>query len=301
MNSQLLSDIKKVLVVVEPGDEAQPAIDRLKSLAGCFDLEAKLVACDYSQYLVEGYYFSEAELPDLRKEYLQERKELLEGLAVPLREAGLQVETEAIWSHPSYKAIVDCVDQYQPDLVIHRVRRHAALSRLLLSNDDWQLARHCTAPILMVKDKPWKANPIIVSAVDPVHARGKPSGLDHSILRMGKLMAEKFTGEHYAAHAYGQFPLSGVYPADAEAKHRAAFKELADEFDLAETHTILMEESVEYALKSLEEELDVDLVIAGSISRSILSDVVIGSTTEKVLDFLDCDALLIRPDNGPTE
>ena len=163
---------------------------------------------------------------------------------MPLREAGIPVETEAIWSHPTYKAIVDAVEQYQPDLVIHRVERHAALARLLLSNDDWQLARHCTAPILMVKDKPWKPNPVILSAVDPVHARGKPSGLDHRILRAGKLLAEKLGGELYAAHAYGQFPFSGVYPADAEARHRAAFKELADEFDLAETHTILMEESV---------------------------------------------------------
>ena len=38
MNSQLLSDIKRVLVVVEPGEETQPAIDRLRSLAGCFEL-----------------------------------------------------------------------------------------------------------------------------------------------------------------------------------------------------------------------------------------------------------------------
>jgi hypothetical protein len=55
MNSQLLSDIKRVLVVVEPGEETQPAIDRLRSLAGCFELEAKLITCNYSQYLVEGY------------------------------------------------------------------------------------------------------------------------------------------------------------------------------------------------------------------------------------------------------
>ena len=74
--------------------------------------------------------------------------------------------------------------------------------------------------------------------------------------------------------------------------------EIPDDFEISETHSILMDEAVPYALSSIEEELDVDLMIVGSISRSLLSDVFIGSTTEKVLDSLDCDVLLLRPDNG---
>lgn len=295
MASATLEEIKRVVAVVEPGSETQPAIDRMKYLAKSMDFEVRLIACDYSQYLVEGYYFSEAELPTLRQEYLDERKELLEGLAGPLREGGLVVETEAIWSHPSYKAIINVVQDYKPDLVIHHVRRHAALSRILLSNDDWQLARHCEAPLLLVKDKPWKHDPVIIAAVDPLHARHKPSGLDHKILAEGQMLAAKLGGELYAAHAYGQFPLSGVYPADAQAQHESAFRELAEEFNIPESHQMMIDEAPEYALRTLESDLQADLVIVGAISRSILTDVFIGSTTEKVLDFLDCDALLLRP------
>jgi universal stress protein E len=297
MANSIINDIKRVIAVVEPGSETQPAIERLKYLARFVDFDVKLIACDYSQYLVEGYYFSEAELPALRDEYLQERKELLEDLAGPLREGGLVVETEAIWSHPSYKAIVEIVEAYQPDLVIHHVQRHAALSRLLLSSDDWQMARHCPAPLLLVKNKPWKDEPVILAGVDPMHARHKPSGLDHKILSEGTMLAKKLDGELYAAHAYGQFPLSGVYPADAKEQHEAAFNDLADEFDLPPSHRILMDEAPEYAMQKLESELQADLVIVGAVSRSIISDVIIGSTTEKVLDFLDCDALLLRPDS----
>ena len=296
MSSASLHDIRRVVAVVEPGSETQPAIERMKYLAKFMDFDVRLIACDYSQYLVEGYYFSEAELPSLRKEYLDERKQLLESLAEPLRDGGLVVETEAIWSHPSYKAIVDVVNKYKPDLVIHHVRRHAALSRVLLTNDDWQLARHCEAPLLLVKDKPWKHDPVIIGAVDPLHARHKPSGLDHKILTEGQMLAEKLGGELYAAHAYGQFPLSGVYPADAKLQHEAAFSDLAEEFNIPASHCMLIDESPEYALRSLEDELQADLVIVGAVSRSILTDVFIGSTTEKVLDFLDCDALLLRPD-----
>ena len=35
----------------------------------------------------------------------------------------------------------------------------------------------------------------------------------------------------------------------------------------------------------------------GAISRNILSDVFIGNTTEKVLDYLESDVLVIKPDD----
>lgn len=296
MSRSGLGEMKRVIAVVDPGAESQPAVERMKALAKTMDFEVILAACDYTQYLVEGYYFSESELPALRAEYLAERKEMLESLAGPLRDAGLSVETEAIWSHPRYAAIVELVESYQPDLVIQHVHRHAALSRILLTNDDWQIARHCPAPLLMVKEKPWKAAPVILAAVDPLHARAKPSGLDHKILAEGRLLEEKLGGQLYAVHAYGQVPLSGVYPADAEQRHREAFDELADEFDLPISQRKMVDEAPEYALQKLEAELQADLVIVGAISRSLIKDIFIGSTTEKVLDFLDCDVLLLRPD-----
>ena len=296
MNSNEPGNIKRVLAIVEPGSESQPAIDRVRRLASSMDFEVLLAACDYSQYLVEGYYFSEAELPALRREYLDERKELLEHLATPLRKGGLEVKTEAVWSHPSWKAIAGIVEQYKPDLVIHHVQRHMALSRILLSNDDWQLVRHCAAPLLLVKNKSWKKQPTLLAAVDPMHARHKPSGLDHRILATGLMLAEQLAGELHAAHAYGRFPLSGLYPADAEARHREALNRLADDFDIPASRRLLIDEAPEHAMRKLESELQVDLIIVGAISRSVITDIFIGSTTEKVLDFLDCDALLLRPD-----
>ena len=69
-----------------------------------------------------------------------------------------------------------------------------------------------------------------------------------------------------------------------------------EEFSIPDTHRFLMDQAPEYSLQVLEADLQVDLVIVGAISRSIISDVIVGNTTEKVLDFLECDALLLRPD-----
>ncbi|MGB0692566.1 MAG: universal stress protein, partial [Pseudomonadales bacterium] len=82
----------------------------------------------------------------------------------------------------------------------------------------------------------------------------------------------------------------------AREQHQEALDVLADEFDIPVERRLLIDEAPEYAMQKLEIELKADLVIVGAVSRSIVTDVFVGSTTEKVLDFLDCDALLLRPD-----
>lgn len=286
--------LNRVMAIIEPEAENQRVLDRVRFLAKGAEFELLMVVADYSQYLVEGYYFSAAELPALRTQYLAERGELLEGLAKPLRKEGLSVTTKAIWAHPPHQGIVQLVEELAPDLVLHHVKRHHALSRMLLTNDDWQLARHCPAPLLLVKDKPWQEPPRILAAVDPMHGRHKPGGLDHKIMDTASFLATELGGDCYAAHAYGEFPLSGLYPKDAESQHREAFERLMADYQVPASHQRLLEEVPEYALRTLEAELPIDLVVMGAVSRSLVADIFIGSTTEKALDFLDCDVLLIR-------
>ncbi len=207
---------------------------------------------------------------------------------------GLVVETKAVWGHPGYKAIIE--EARGTDLVITHTRRHAAVSRLFLSNDDWQLVRCCPVPLLLVKEKPWKDRPAILAAVDPVHARHKPVGLDHKILGICADIAGLLQGDAFAVHSYSQTPLSGTYLKQAEEKHRTAFEELLADFDIPTSRQHLIEEPAEFGLQTIERDLQADLVVMGAVSRSIVADVFIGNTTEKVLDYLQCDVLAVKPD-----
>ncbi|MEX2488686.1 MAG: universal stress protein [Pseudomonadales bacterium] len=293
-------NLKKALVVIDPDSEQQPALDKILVLEKYIDLEIKLIACDYTQYLVEGYYFDAIDLPRLRKEYLQERQEALESMAAGLREQGLTVETAAFWAHPGYETIVREAVDYGADLVVQHTRRHAAISRMFLSNDDWQLVRCCPVPLLLVKEKPWADVPVILSAVDPKHARHKPIGLDHKILNVATEIEGLVKGELHVLHSYNQIPLSGTYPRQAREEHENAFATLMADFNVPEERQHLMEEAPEFSLKKLEEKLDANLVIMGAISRNVLSEVFIGNTTEKVLDYLESDVLVIKPDGFET-
>ena len=114
--------LKKVLVVVDPEQESQPALDKVLVLAHREDFDIILLACDYTDYLVEGYYFDAVDLVRLREEYLAERKVVLEALAEPLRQQGLTVDTQTVWGHPGYKAIVMAAIAAGVDLVVRHTR-----------------------------------------------------------------------------------------------------------------------------------------------------------------------------------
>lgn len=289
--------LNKVLVVVEPDKESQLALEKVLVLEKLQEIEIKLVACDYTQYLVEGYYFDAVDIPKLRQEYLNERKEALEAIAEPLRENGLEVETEAFWGHPGYEVLIREAIAYEADLIVLHTRRHSALSRMFLTSDDWQLVRCSPVPLLLVKEKPWKDTPSILAAVDPMHARHKPQGLDHKILRVAGDITEFVEGELFVMHSYSQIPLSGTYLKQAKEEHEKVFNQLADEFDIPKTQRYLMDEATDFGLREIERELQADLVVMGAISRSLLSDVFIGNTTEKVLDYLESDVLVVKPDD----
>lgn len=289
--------LEKVLVVIDPDRETQLALDKALYLERLSEFEIKLVACDYSQHLVEGYYFDAVQIPQLMEDYLEERRTALSALAEPLREQGLSVQFDAYWGHPPFESIVLEALNYHPDMVVHSTRRHSKISRMFLSNEDWQLVRTCPSPLWLVKERPWKIRPVILAAVDPVHARGKPAGLDHKIIEFSQQLAECINGDLHVMHSYCQIPLSGTYPSEALAEHETAFNHLMSDFDIAPDHRHLEDQAADYALQLLEKELEVDIIVMGAISRSRLADAFIGNTAEKVLDYLESDVLIIKPDS----
>ncbi len=290
-------ELKNVLVVLDPDQEQQPALDKVLTLAKMADFNITLLSCEYTQYLVEGYYFDAIDLPRLREELLAERKAILEKQASVLRDNGLSVEVKTVWGHPAYEVAIREARQMQADLVIAHVRQHSAISRILLAHNDWQLVRCCPVPLLLVKEDAWQHDPVVLAAVDPKHARHKPSGLDHRVLAITEDLAKLTQGTPWAVHAYSHLTIPQDLLVEERADHEQAFKALMADFSIDEAHQVLSEEAAEFAIQATQKEIGADIVVMGGVSRSLLSDVFIGNTTERVLDFLECDVLIVKPED----
>ena len=289
-------DRRRLMVVVDVDDEQHLALDRVQRLESIDEFTLRLVSCDYSRQLHGGIHFGGLGIPDLRVQYLSARERALDALAAPLLDQGIRVETAALWGHPPYHEIIHEVHRWEPDMLIHSARRHSRISRLFLTNEDWQLVRTCPCPLLLIKDKPWTHEPGLIAAVDPMHDHDKPAGLDHKIIRAAEDFARILDGQVHVLHACGTWLLPGIYREKAGTNHEQSMDALLEDFDVPDDRVHVVDSPVEEAIPSLAQDLDADLVVMGAISRTLLSETIIGNTAERVLDYLRSDVLIIKPD-----
>lgn len=292
-------ELNKILVIIEPGADHQPALDRATQLAKYAEAELELFISDYSTYLEDGYYFDPVRARELRREHGEKNLAALEALAGPLRENGLEVSCATAWGNPPYEEVIRRADELKPDLVIKSTRHHERLARLLLANDDWELIRYCPAPLLLVKDQGWTDQPKFIVAVDPEHSHDKPASLDHKLIRAAGTLAKVSGGSVHLYHSTHLPPLSGMYPIESDYQVDSdKIRDLGAQHKISDQHCYVSDADIAHSLPELTKLAQASAVVMGAVSRSRLDRMLIGNTAEKVLDRLECDVLIIKPDEA---
>jgi universal stress protein E len=304
--------LDRILVVVDPTAQAQPAVEKAARLARSSGAVLELFACDFDPALDVRAFADTQRLRTLREAFVAELDRFLAGLARDLRAAGLKVETHVRWDNPLHRGILRRVRETSPDLVVKDTHYHSALRRTLLTNTDWSLIRSCRAPLLLVKGEPWPARPRILAAIDPGHLADKPAALDHDILDGATLLAQRLGGELHAVHAFfpaallavttgmAGMPLAGDAAAAAivEVERRrieAGLSALLASHPLPPDRVHLLQGSASAVLPTAAQSQQAAIVVMGAVSRSRLEEIFIGSTAERVLDRIPCDTLVIKP------
>jgi universal stress protein E len=304
--------LDRILAVLDPTTEAQPALAKAATLARRSGATLELFICDFDPSLSGQPFFDTDKLRHLREEFVAERLEYLEDAAEDLRAEGLAVETHVHWDNPTYRGIVRRVEESSPDLVVKDTHYHTVLRRTLFTNTDWSLIRTCPAPLLLAKAREWPDTPRVLAALDPGHVGDKPAELDHDILEWSELVAARMGGEVHAVHAFfpaallaatatlAGMPLaSGMTSAEiveAERKRIAAQLDgIVGAHQLPAQRVHLEQGAAAEVLPRMADQLSAALVVMGVVSRSRLQEVFVGSTAERVLDRIGCDVLVVKP------
>jgi universal stress protein E len=124
----------------------------------------------------------------------------LERMANRMRREGIVVDTRVQTGVPVHEAILREVRNTDADLLVVQARKHKALARLLLTQTDFELIRHCPVPLLIVKGRAAWGKPTILAALDPYHTHNKPYALDGEIMDAARAMATIVHGSVLAAH-----------------------------------------------------------------------------------------------------
>jgi len=306
-----MHEIKKILAVIDPTADAQPAMHRAAWLAKQSGATLELLVCYYNEYLSGERLFDSPSLEKARAEVIDRERDRLESLAQPIRDDGVVVNTTSVWDHPLYEGVVRYAIENKADLVIKDTHHHTAMTRAVLSNTDWNLIRTCPIPLWLVKPRDVSATPAFIAAIDPMNEHDKPAALDDEILQISKFYAGQVDGEVHAFHSYD--PRIAVATATANAyipvslpldeieqqmheDHQKRFKEITSFHEIGDTHAHLKSGLTHEELPALANQLNADVVVMGAVARNRWKRLFIGATAERTLEHLPCDLLIVKPD-----
>ena len=199
------------------------------------------------------------------------------------------------WGHPRYEEIINKGKEFDADLIVQHCRAYAKIEHYHLTHDSWELVRRCPIPVLLVKNGEWGSDMTVMAAVDPMHSHNKPESLDNRVIDAASIVTSRLEGEMHVVHAYAETARPFAVAGTIKSEHSKAFDDLLKDYSIDKDHQHLIDETPLYALKDYSEESNSDIVVMGAISRSRLSEALIGSTTDAALDYIKKDLLIIKP------
>ena len=314
-----MANVKTILADVDPRDSDHFAIERAHQLAAASGASVYLLLSVYDASLTGGVLSGRASVQEARRDYLEKLGVWLEDRARVLTDDGVDVTTEVLWHSPRYDALLSKARELQADVIIRAARKHSKIDRLFFGATDWELVRRAPQPVWIVRRTmdPRKNGVRVVAAVDPAHPGEKAANLDKKLVNAASRIVTLFGGELHVFHAWN--PAATVTPVAAAGHHAAVpamtighelmeelrqqrekqLERLAAPLDVPAGNLHLIAGDTKRALDDLVEELDIGIVVAGAVARGRLERLLIGSTAEAILDAVDCDVVVIKPDSFP--
>lgn len=303
------ADLRNILVVLDRDADPGPVLAKAARLAAGSGASLRLFCCGHEPRLTARLLLSPDALSAARSAWLGRRREWLETLAGPLRDAGHAVVVESAWDAPLHAGILAEVALCRPDLVVKEAEWHERIMRRVFSHADWRLMQGCPVPVLLTRATAWGHPPRVVAAVDPGHPGDPAAVLDHAILSLAEELAAWIDASASVVHAYqpmdramlaaaaGGMPLAspvGTPGADMRVEAAAAVKELLQGHRYGGDAVQLLEGAALDVLPAWCAQRGVDVLVVGVVSRSRLAEAVIGSTAERLLDRVPSDLLVLR-------
>ncbi|WCD82460.1 universal stress protein [Pseudomonas sp. TUM22785] len=271
--------IRSILVVVDPNHPDGLALKRAKLIAGVTQSHLHLLICD-------------------RK---ADHAAYLADLSGALASEGYSVTSQQAWNENLHQTVIAVQQAEGCGLVIKQHVPDNPLKRFLLTPDDWKLLRYCPGPVLMVKtDTPWTGG-IILAAVDVGNSDGEHRTLHASIISHGYDIAGLAKGTLHVISAHPSPMLSAADPTfqlkeSIEARYRTECRSFQEEFDVSDERLHVEEGPADVLIPHVAHKLKAAVTVIGTVARTGLSGALIGNTAEVVLDSLESDVLVLKPD-----
>ncbi len=272
--------IRCILVVIDPNLPDNLALKRARLIASVSQSRLHLLVCDAHH----------------------DHADYLDALRATLEDEGHAVTARQAWHDSIHQTIINAQQAEGCGLVIKQHLADSALKRALLTPEDWKLLRYCPCPVLMVKtEAPWTGGNIL-AAVDVGNADIEHRTLHASIVNHGYEIASLADGRLHVVSAHPSAMLSAADPAfqlkeTIEARYRNACRQFQAEFDIPDGQLHIEEGPADALIPRVCHQLNAVVTVIGTVARTGFSGALMGNTAEVVLDTLESDVLVLKPDD----
>lgn len=263
--------LNKILIVFDPTADKQPAFERALDSARETGAELHIYCCTN---ISSGF----SSLDDAQQA-LQPKLETLTQRAV---EAGHSTTNELEWAEDWARQAVSAAARCGASMIFKDSTDHSAVDRERRQTSDWTLLRMAPCPVLMVKNfHDWQHRRVL-AAVNPASTEHAHIKLDHQITALAQQFAATYGSDAHFVTAYQD--LNHVPNATA----------IAQKCGVEPAHVHLGHGKAAEVIRNVAAELDVDLIIVGTVGRDGIKGRVVGNTCERLLDQTHSDLLVLN-------
>jgi len=215
--------------------------------------------------------------------------------------------------------IIRAVRRQRFDLVIKAAENPSFVTRIF-GGDDMHLLRKCPCPVWLTRPGERSNYSRILAAVDPIQdvAERAKTDLNEQILELATSLALSDFAELHVVHAWdapGEATIrawsdhpdaDGIgYSESERARHQRALDRLQslfrddlgpEAFDYLAPQFHLRRGAASEVIPEAARQMDVDLMVMGTVARTGIAGLLIGNTAETILEQLSCSVLALKPE-----
>lgn len=287
--------IHTIMAAVDRDGHSREVAAKAVALARLAGAHLELFHCDAERAYSHRHQYDARAAALAKESCLADSRRFLDSLWRSLAADDVKSSFSVACESPLYEGIVQAVKRDRPDLVVRGTggRVDAGTEHWAgLDANDWELVRACPSPLLLTRGKPWKAHPTIAAAIDL--SAGESAELTQTILSTAAAVARSAGGRLEIVHAArldrGQLQELESRRAALEATVKSAGVKPADVHLLAGEPVAMLSQ---FAVQR-----DFDLIVLGALTHRASLTALVGTLTGRLLETLDCDFLLVKPQTG---
>jgi len=302
---------KNILLVYDDSPEGKAAMHRAVQLAIDNDARLKLVDVQEDIPDSESMLIPKKKPGTFQNMAIKCRVREMEKFVAPFIKNGLTTETRVLIGVPFIRIIQEVL-KFEHDLVIKVARGKRRLNGMVFGTTAMRLLRKCPCPVWIMKPASHNGYQKIMAAVDPGPVNDEKNRLNHLIMELAASLAILEHCHLHVVHAWkppgmtrfgassGKIPRESLKRITAETLglHRKWTHELVHVYasSVLSTRIHLLKGMPEKLIPRLAQNLDVDVIVMGTLCRTGIAGFFIGNTAEKVLQQVDCSVLTLKPE-----